>query len=681
MPKHLRYGPVRSRSIHLESRRKVIRGACRLYLGLAQLARGGFVACVAIFGTGLVLFSTTSCDRVSGTVSAITLHDPIHIIGNEGFTSSNGVKKGDGTSSDPYMIEGWEIISPDLPAIWIENTDSHFVVKDDTIHSSHIELSSCSNGSILTCDVKMTSSDTIALWSCDNIKVSGCSLSSGGYDAGVRVHTCMNIDIRNCDISDCYWGVFVYDLSSYINITDNHIARCTYKGGIVIHNSDHVTLSRNTLVSAGVGVTSLSFDGFQTLTIDVSNSVDGRPVYFFKNLAGVTIDRIAIGELIVACCSEVRVSNLSFSDAYDGIMIAYSHAIIITNCVFTSVGNDAITLQTCTNATVLRNHLVSSQVYGIYVDTCNDVIAMCNTLSLDSPEGRIWGSGMLVVHSSDVMLRDNRVVKNWRGIEAWGCDNIDITRNAMIGIGFDGIALSESTYVRITANLITMSGEKGLGLHSSSHVTVSSNSFVENAGQIFLDNSDFLTWNETYPAGGNYWSDYSGTDISRGSSQNVPGSDGIGDSPYVIDASNSDRYPLMFSRIPNLAPVAFFSVHPISGNNTTVFEVDSTSSWDLEDLNGSLLVRWDWESDGKWDTEWATNKTAEHSYSSEGNYSLRLEVIDSGGLTDSFSVLVTVQLPREKESGDHANEIVAVVLAAGIIAVAFLVLWKRKKTP
>jgi hypothetical protein len=38
--------------------------------------------------------------------------------------------------------------------------------------------------------------------------------------------------------------------------------------------------------------------------------------------------------------------------------------------------------------------------------------------------------------------------------------------------------------------------------------------------------------------GGNYWSDYNGTDTDR---------NGIGDTPYVVDALNIDRYPLMTS--------------------------------------------------------------------------------------------------------------------------------------
>jgi hypothetical protein len=44
------------------------------------------------------------------------------------------------------------------------------------------------------------------------------------------------------------------------------------------------------------------------------------------------------------------------------------------------------------------------------------------------------------------------------------------------------------------------------------------------------------TWDDGYPSGGNYWSDYNGYDSDH---------DGIGDTPYFIDENNTDHYPLM----------------------------------------------------------------------------------------------------------------------------------------
>jgi hypothetical protein len=43
-------------------------------------------------------------------------------------------------------------------------------------------------------------------------------------------------------------------------------------------------------------------------------------------------------------------------------------------------------------------------------------------------------------------------------------------------------------------------------------------------------------WDNGYPSGGNYWSDYHGTDGNN---------DSIGDTAYTIDSNNQDRYPLM----------------------------------------------------------------------------------------------------------------------------------------
>jgi hypothetical protein len=59
-------------------------------------------------------------------------------------------------------------------------------------------------------------------------------------------------------------------------------------------------------------------------------------------------------------------------------------------------------------------------------------------------------------------------------------------------------------------------------------------------------------WDDGYPSGGNYWSDYNGTDLYSGPYQNETGRDGIGDVPYVIDTNNQDNYPLMPPYVPVL---------------------------------------------------------------------------------------------------------------------------------
>lgn len=83
----------------------------------------------------------------------------------------------------------------------------------------------------------------------------------------------------------------------------------------------------------------------------------------------------------------------------------------------------------------------------------------------------------------------------------------------------------------------------------------------------------------------------------------------------------------------NTAPMASFSVDPVIGNLSTVFNFDAGACSDEQDNANKLLVRWDWNGDGSWDTEYSTEKTSTHQYSEFGYYSVIMEVKDTKGLT------------------------------------------------
>jgi len=84
----------------------------------------------------------------------------------------------------------------------------------------------------------------------------------------------------------------------------------------------------------------------------------------------------------------------------------------------------------------------------------------------------------------------------------------------------------------------------GIEVYSSSSNSIFHNNFINNAQQAFSSDDSVDVWDDGYPSGGNYWSDYTGTDVFSGSYQNETGSDGIGDTPYIINGQNLDHYPL-----------------------------------------------------------------------------------------------------------------------------------------
>jgi hypothetical protein len=118
---------------------------------------------------------------------------------------------------------------------------------------------------------------------------------------------------------------------------------------------------------------------------------------------------------------------------------------------------------------------------------------------------------------------------------------------------------------------------------------------------------------------------------------------------YRVTARNSigESLPSEISEsYTNFRPAAHFDVSPAQGDITTAFVFDASTSHDEEDSVKLLKIRWDWESDGIWDTiwdsTWSTNKTVTHGYSSLGSYDVRLGVMDTGGLTDATSLIIEV---------------------------------------
>ncbi len=95
----------------------------------------------------------------------------------------------------------------------------------------------------------------------------------------------------------------------------------------------------------------------------------------------------------------------------------------------------------------------------------------------------------------------------------------------------------------------------------------------------------------------------------------------------------------------NTPPGAAFSIWLDEGYPMKNFYVDANLSWDNQDPSDLLEVRWDWEDDGTYDTEYTTNKLADHGYKQPGIYTIRLQVKDTEELTGEMTQIVTVHGP------------------------------------
>jgi len=196
--------------------------------------------------------------------------------------------------------------------------------------------------------------------------------------------------------------------------------------------------------------------------------------------------------------------------------------VTIKNMQITHFGNGIWIMGNCKNNTIIGNTITDigheTAANGIWVSFG----ASNNTISGNNITNNYVG--IYVYMGGGNIISENYITANW-GAGVWIAGGSNrITRNDIIN---NGVGVS----VLIGGNII---------YH---------NNFVNNNVQAGV-NEEVNIWDDGYPSGGNYWSNYNGTDNDG---------DGIGDTPYVIDENNQDNYPLVNPTIipefPSLIPL------------------------------------------------------------------------------------------------------------------------------
>jgi parallel beta-helix repeat protein len=150
------------------------------------------------------------------------------------------------------------------------------------------------------------------------------------------------------------------------------------------------------------------------------------------------------------------------------------------------------------------------------------------------------------VHTSNSKLTNNIIANNSYGVDLITSGNNTISGNTIVNNDRGVELLLSSSHNIFFENTISMNNYGAVFYYGSSNNKFYHNSFTQNSEQVsfpFLSYNNI--WDNGYPSGGNYWSDYHGSDLNNSRLQNVPGNDGIGDRSYIIDANNKDNYPLM----------------------------------------------------------------------------------------------------------------------------------------
>jgi len=319
--------------------------------------------------------------------------------------------------------------------------------------------------------------------------------------------------------------------------------------------------------------------------VDASNTVDGKSIYWWINRQDEQVPNNA-GYVVLANCTNMVLKDLILQNNTQGmLLVGVSNSLISNNTIKdTGIGiciYPHLYVKPSTNNTITKNNITRTGV-GIRVISPFSIVS--NNLLTNNLAG-MYIDDNLTVTENTVANNTNPPLNEWLlgyplhayewGVE-WGYYGNGV------GIKLEGSNITvhsntiQNNYYGTSVGYLTRKGDN----------KIYSNNFANNTEQVWrgfpgqpptpMPNN---TWNDDYPLGGNYWSDYANVDEKSGPDQNQLGSDGIGDTPLTIDANNCDHYPFM-------APINTFDAGTW---NETAYNVDIISNSTISEFQLSIM--------------------------------------------------------------------------------------------
>ncbi|MCK4445256.1 MAG: right-handed parallel beta-helix repeat-containing protein, partial [Thermoplasmata archaeon] len=167
--------------------------------------------------------------------------------------------------------------------------------------------------------------------------------------------------------------------------------------GIFLSGSESSRILMNVMIDNGIYVGG-RIEHWNTHTIDSSNTVNGKPVIYWKNANGGTIPPGA-GEVILANCTNVVVENLNLSEGSIGILFGFSSDSTIRNNTITSQTWASFELWNCYNSTVTENNI-----------SRNGIIQVSESNNTEFADNELFSnSGFFIFDSTNITISNNSI--------------------------------------------------------------------------------------------------------------------------------------------------------------------------------------------------------------------------------------------------------------------------------
>jgi parallel beta-helix repeat protein len=335
----------------------------------------------------------------------------------------------------------------------------------------------------------------------------------------------------------------------------NHVADVTFQA------EDPIQIGLDALIVYHDGPFSANFDYFRVESLSVivpddfgiiqeaiNNANEGDTIFV---RSGYYFENVVVNKTVSLLGEDKNSAVLNGTAIESPIVNVEANDVKISGFRFEGWSFQDILVNATAGVKIVGNKIVFNAM-GVYVEGSVNVIMEDNIIDGHGLDN----IGIMLAYSSGCSIIENAITNAiYDGIRLWHSQDNIIRKNNITDNDY-GIFFHESSHNNLTDNLISENGNVGVYFESgSSDNRIFHNNFVENYDHARSFGTLVNIWDDGYASAGNYWSDYVGFDLYYGIYQNETGSDGIGDTPYVIDENNADRYPLMRRWLPLMGDV------------------------------------------------------------------------------------------------------------------------------
>jgi parallel beta-helix repeat protein len=313
-------------------------------------------------------------------------------------------------------------------------------------------------------------------------------------DNAISLLTSSNNIITNNNLSTNGHGLSlresINDTIIYNNVSNNAV-------GIHVRDSLNINIIKNNFINDGVYLSGFQLSNYNSHTIPDNNTLNGKPLLYYKDTTDIKIEGIPVGQIILANCRNIVVRNILLIDIEVGIQVAYSSDILITdnhiennnyqNISATSNVIGGISLFESSNNIISNNTLIHNLNAAIWLDQLsNNNVISNNNISTHE----VWS--ILIASSSNNNVIDNDVWNNRFGITLTSSIQNTVMNNNVWN-NDEGILLIFSSLENVISwNTISSNNDYGIFVWSSSTYNSIDNNIISNSDYgMYVDSSPF----------------------------------------------------------------------------------------------------------------------------------------------------------------------------------------------